>query len=218
MKWVIWVLLVVPFVSAVTIHGTVYDFGLDEVSNAIVEINTTPQQKLVAKNGLFSFDVAPGKYVLTAVAGDDSVEENISAVVDGSYVVDLILLPGFGEDFSEDIPDVGEIEGIVEDRPASHWFWWAVVFTALGIFVYFSAKPKKKKQAHHAEKEVKAVSDELHKILELLDKEGGRITQKELRKQLPHSEAKVSLMIDELEQKGVVKRIKKGRGNIIVRV
>ena len=55
-----------------------------------------------------------------------------------------------------------------------------------------------------------------NELLAIVGKEGGRVTQKEIRKKIPLSEAKISLMISELEEKGVLKRIKKGRGNIIV--
>ncbi|MBI1970479.1 hypothetical protein HYS47_01920 [Candidatus Woesearchaeota archaeon] len=60
--------------------------------------------------------------------------------------------------------------------------------------------------------------DELYgkKIIELLQKNQGRMTQKEIRKELPLSEAKVSLLITELEYAAKIKKIKKGRGNIIV--
>ena len=40
--------------------------------------------------------------------------------------------------------------------------------------------------------------------------------QKDLRKRLPWSEAKVSMMLSELEEMGIVKRIKKGRAKIVV--
>ena len=50
----------------------------------------------------------------------------------------------------------------------------------------------------------------------MIRKEGGRATQKDIRKQIPLSEAKISLMLAELEHKGVVEKIKKGRGNIII--
>jgi uncharacterized membrane protein len=46
--------------------------------------------------------------------------------------------------------------------------------------------------------------------------EGGRTTQKDLRRAIPYSEAKISLMIAELESQGKLKKIKKGRGNIII--
>jgi uncharacterized membrane protein len=49
-----------------------------------------------------------------------------------------------------------------------------------------------------------------------MEKSGGRITQLDLRKALPYSEAKVSLMITDLENRGIVKKIKKGRGNVLI--
>jgi len=52
--------------------------------------------------------------------------------------------------------------------------------------------------------------------LKFIKKEGGRTTQKEIRKNIGLGEAKVSLIITELEHKKKVKRIKKGRGNIII--
>jgi uncharacterized membrane protein len=61
------------------------------------------------------------------------------------------------------------------------------------------------------------LSSDLQGVLRVLDKNGGRMTQKELRKNFDLSEAKISLMITELESLGLVKRIKKGRGNIIIR-
>ena len=60
------------------------------------------------------------------------------------------------------------------------------------------------------------LTDLQQKILEELRKSDGRMNQKELRKLLPFSEAKVSIELDFLEEKGLVKKFKKGRGNIIV--
>lgn len=53
-------------------------------------------------------------------------------------------------------------------------------------------------------------------VLTIMEKNGGRITQLELRKLLPYSEAKVSLIVSDLENRGIVKKIKKGRGNILI--
>ena len=60
------------------------------------------------------------------------------------------------------------------------------------------------------------VDPDLKTVLDIIKKEGGRITQKELRKQIPLSEAKISLMISELEHKKIVQKVKKGRGNILI--
>lgn len=53
-------------------------------------------------------------------------------------------------------------------------------------------------------------------LVRVLKARDGRATQKELRKDLPFSEAKVSLMVSELEHDGKVTKIRKGRGNIII--
>ena len=56
----------------------------------------------------------------------------------------------------------------------------------------------------------------LDDIINIVKQHGGRTTQKEIRSQIPLSEAKICLMIAELEESDVLKKIKKGRGNIII--
>jgi uncharacterized membrane protein len=53
-------------------------------------------------------------------------------------------------------------------------------------------------------------------MLSLLAKNQGRMTQKDIRKEFPLSEAKISLIIAQLESAGKISKIKKGRGNIII--
>ena len=57
--------------------------------------------------------------------------------------------------------------------------------------------------------------DESNKVLDLIKREK-RITQKEIRNKFDLSEAKISLIITDLQNKGYVRRVKKGRGNVIV--
>lgn len=58
--------------------------------------------------------------------------------------------------------------------------------------------------------------DDLDTIYNMIVDVGGRVTQKDLRKKLPYSEAKVSLMLADLEDRGFIRKIKKGRSNIII--
>ncbi len=58
--------------------------------------------------------------------------------------------------------------------------------------------------------------DDLKELYDIILKKGGRITQKDLRKEVIYGEAKVSLMIADLEDRGLIKKIKKGRSNIII--
>lgn len=57
---------------------------------------------------------------------------------------------------------------------------------------------------------------DLKEILTIIKKAGGRITQKDLRQNLNCSEAKASLMIADLQRRGLIDKFKKGRGNILV--
>ncbi len=64
--------------------------------------------------------------------------------------------------------------------------------------------------------EESGIPSDLKEMLLVIREDGGRITQKELRMRLKYSEAKVSLMITDLEDRGMVKKVKKGRGNVII--
>jgi uncharacterized membrane protein len=61
-----------------------------------------------------------------------------------------------------------------------------------------------------------AIPSDLQEMLSIIREHGGRITQKDLRLLLNCSEAKASLMITDLEDRGLVKKVKKGRGNVII--
>ncbi|HIH23709.1 TPA: hypothetical protein HA251_01610 [Candidatus Woesearchaeota archaeon] len=67
-----------------------------------------------------------------------------------------------------------------------------------------------------AQPAIEELPAELRSIITVLENEDGRATQKELRRHIPCSEAKMSMMLTELEHKRRIERIKKGRGNIII--
>ena len=51
----------------------------------------------------------------------------------------------------------------------------------------------------------KPLPEDLKELVNILRKNGGRMTQLDLRKALPYSEAKVSLLVTDLENRGIVK-------------
>src|SRR3989344_4249785 len=54
-------------------------------------------------------------------------------------------------------------------------------------------------------------------VVGILGRYGGRMTQKELREKMPqYGEAKISLIVAELEAEGKIKKFRKGRGNVLV--
>ena len=71
-------------------------------------------------------------------------------------------------------------------------------------------------QPEEENKKEEELPADLKEILAIIHKAGGRITQKDLRQKLNCSEAKASLMIADLQRRGLIDKFKKGRGNILV--
>ena len=210
--------LIIPFVMlllfpqlvfSATIYGTIYDLSLDKAKDVRVEINTEPKQLYVSKNGSYAFNVPNGNYKVEAKQYignflESSVLENITVKDDGNYVLDLILFPSLDEGELE--YDIDIINPFPETRTNIQLL---ILFLVIAFIVFYiirntSFKAKKEEDI------------DLERIIKIIKQEGGRTTQKHIRKQIPLSEAKISLMIDELEHKGVIEKIKKGRGNIII--
>ncbi|TKJ16913.1 hypothetical protein CEE44_00045 [Candidatus Woesearchaeota archaeon B3_Woes] len=206
-------LFLVNFVTATTLHGTIYSFDLEKRTDAIVSVDSVPPQTKVAKDGTYSFDLPFGEYTITASYNQDnskeSASENIRIEKEGSFILDLILFPSFEEEellFEEAEQEVAEHEYFEEPN---YLALIIIVILGFGIIIYLILKYKK----HTKKPEVTDLTDE---VIDFIKKQGGRTTQKDIRKQFPLSEAKISLVVSELEHKNLVKRIKKGRGNIIV--
>jgi uncharacterized membrane protein len=217
-------LLIVDIASAAVIHGSVYSFDLERRMNAIVSVDSNPPQTVVAKDGKYSFELGLGEYTISAYysgkEGREEVKEDIKVEKEGSFVLDLILFPSFEEEETllerTEEPVIDE-QVLERDASALTIILFVVAVIGLGIAGSLVARYGKVLKKVTAEVEKSKIGDDLSsKVLEFIKEEDGRTTQKEIRKKFPYSEAKISLVISELEEKGVVARIKKGRGNIIV--
>jgi len=216
--------LVIPFVNAATLHGAVYDFELKPALNAIVFVNSNPEQRFVAKDGTYSFTLEKGSYVVRAVLAENkeviaSTQETVSIRQDGDFTLDLVLFPTFGD--LESLLNQTSIEVPVEEDSIPVWSLVILGLLFLAVLVFFLFRKNKKIESKEklVEKESvkETLDDDLGKdILKIVKEEGGRILQKEIRKRSKFSEAKISLVISQLESEGRIKKIKKGRGNIIV--
>jgi len=199
--------------SAATIHGKIYDwYTLEPMKNVIVEVNSTPSQCMVAKSATYSFDLPPGNYLIQARYYENNVltlytEENITIIEEGDYVLDLIMLPAVDEEIM-DIPDVE-----INENHEEIWIYlfFGIVSGIIVMLFFFKRKKRVKEVVDYGE-----LPEDLKEVISIIQQNGGRITQKELRKRLSLSEAKISLMITDLENRGLVTKIKKGRGNVII--
>lgn len=305
---------------AATIHGTVYEWNsFKPLDNAVVEINSTPEQYFVATNAEYSFNLTPGTYQITAnyFEGNTTVYTATEEVVisdRGEYVHDLLLFPTYEEEEllepeEFEVPDLNfeETESVSQKNYQTVLLVSAfLVFIALLLAGYFlrmrhrkrpevkvhfpgeneelkalqagspikdaefseeieadsienpvettvinpelsatitekadypadkdkfvqQTKPQEPDRWHFpfsSKEQNKSNSDilknsrinlpeDLKELLELIRNSGNRVTQREIRKKSPYSESKVSLMLSDLEERGLIEKFKRGRGNII---
>jgi len=207
--------MLIPFfslycVDAATVHGTIYDSDIEVVNGVIVTINTLPEQTSVASQGDYSFEVNVGDYFIEFEYFEEnqlvySQIEEISIIEEGNYLIDIILLPNLNDDITEDNLDVIN----PYNGSSTYWIVYIILLLIVSYFVWRKIKNPPLKKTSLEE-------DDIKKVLEVIQKEGGRTTQKDIRKKLFLSEAKASLILTELEHDKKIRRIKKGRGNIII--
>ena len=212
-----------------TVHGTIYDlWTFTPLENVVIKVysDSTPGPQTVALDGTYSLTLDPGTYTIEArYYGDTTViydaEETITLQQNDNLLLDLIMFPTFEEN---ELPENYDIIPEEEEAEAGAEFPWLGLIAVLIIVVALAVLFYHRKISRPVEKEVTAppparvvgLPDDLKEVLDIVRESGGRINQLELRQKLPYSEAKVSLMIADLEDRGLVRKIKKGRGNIIV--
>jgi len=215
-NWKIFLLILTSLIFFISIsqgaviHGKIYsweDFSI--LPNTVVTINTTPEQRVVSDDGSYSFNVSLGNYRIEAfyyINGELKyyASENITVRTEGSYNIDLLLFPVLPEINNS----LGEINFEVSVEERNYILYPIFIAIAILIFAYFKLRIRKRDVK-------KDVPEDLKMLVEEIKKAGGRVTQKELRERLKISEAKLSLMLADLERRGVIEKVKKGRGNII---
>lgn len=207
----------ISFSQATTIYGNVYGPDLALLKYSIIEINSTPSQNMVAVNGNYSFNLPQGIYEITAIYQSKTLglitKEIIVVNSDGDFVHDLILFDTLDvENITFD--EEGLINDTVNQSAIQYDFSTVVIVILLFLIILFIYLIRKRKKQN---KKIEEISNDevLNKIYDIIKREK-RVNQKEIRKEIGMSEAKISLVIADLESRGLVKKIKVGRGNIII--
>lgn len=275
----------VPFLTdsniTATVHGSTYAWDtLEPLNDTVININSNPPQSIVAKNGMYSFELSPGDYIITARYYQNNTltysKETTFKIEDkGSYVFDLLLYqvsknPVMGTTVAkiDNLNSVNPTEQTKNEFSTRSYFPIALaLFLFLGGGYKLSRKHKKMKNNRFQERKssiseflVKVLSKsigpggrsesgnigeavsitepiidpvknseietaalnklplstDLREILNVIQGYKGRITQKDLRSRLEYSEVKVSLLLSELEKRGLIKKFKNGRENIVI--
>jgi uncharacterized membrane protein len=214
----VFLLLIIDIAAAAVIHGTVYNLDLEKQPNTVITVNSTPKQTLVSKDSSYTFQLPAGSYAIKAEYNEDTTTEAITIKEEGTYVLDLILFPSFLE---EDLLEEEIEEPVLEDEyfktpvPAVYYITLVIAIVIIAIAIYLIIRYKKLAKKLPKEEKLEGEADELDKIYEFI-KKNKRVLQKQIRKKFPSSEAKISLILKELEHKGKIEKIKKGRGNLII--
>ncbi|MBI4361731.1 MAG: hypothetical protein HY558_01005 [Euryarchaeota archaeon] len=221
-------LLLAPPALGVRLEGRAYDYSnLDPIDWAIIEVyqNTTLQQRKVAEKGTYSFNLTPGSYrivarLLRGATVELQTEENLTLREDRTH--DLILLPLL--DIEEGLlPPNLSIETLGETRapPASRrpstlppLILAAAIAAALGALLGWRWWRRRPSPAPAPPPS--GLPEDLQAALRILQEAGGRMNQKDLRRRLGYSEAKVSLLVADMEERKLLRKVKRGRGNILM--
>jgi uncharacterized membrane protein len=234
------ILLIVSLISgaqAATLHGTIYEWSdFDKpLKNAIVEVNSTPAQYMIATTGTYSFNLSPGGYLIKAKYFRNNIleyttEEDIRIDHEGDFVHDLLLFPPTDTEYEYlgDINLTEEMNTKSETNYNTYIALFLIILLLISIILYWFKRtrsstsnitvnePSPAPAPIIAENKSGELPSDLRELYNLIQKMGGRATQKELREKMAYSEAKVSLMLDDLESKSLIKKFKKGRSNIII--
>jgi uncharacterized membrane protein len=214
-----------------TVHGTIYDlWTFEPLENVVIKAysGSTLRQQIFSTDGTYSLFLYSGSYTITAkyyykgttLMYED--EENIALQANDNLTLDLIMFPTFEENELSDNYSIPLDEGGVEAGNVWLALGVVLVIVAAGALAFYYLKILSRRKPASAEKvempsaRIVGLPDDLGEVMDVIMVSGGRINQVDLRQKLPHSEAKVSLMIADLEDRGLVRKIKKGRGNIIV--
>lgn len=226
-------LLLIPATYGAKVSGFIYDKELNIVQDVVIEINSTPNQRQISRNGGYSFDVEPGNYSIIASLSQNYVtktiaQEEITVTGNGEFIVDLVIFPDI------------DLEQDFKPYRVYLLFFGLAILIFVAIFtgykwykrrknsnkenkieykIHYDHEGDQKTQENIEPIKVQYESDDdklKRKILTLISENDNQISQKELRKKIPLSEAKISQVITELTNEGKIQKIKQGRINIII--
>jgi len=199
-------LLFIALASAGQVYGEIYKSSMERPNSTIIEIEGQFSYRMVSEKPNFSIYLPEGEYAISASAFDEKgnlqyyASEDVS-IGDGDQRIDLVLKPA----------DEGPLAmGLM-----------AMVFIICASLAFFILRKKGHQPnapATAIEPKAPRLDPDARALITALDNMEGRATQKELKESLKFSDSKLSLILTELEHYGLIRKFKKGRGNIIKKI
>jgi len=192
--------------SAAFVYGEIYDSELEKHEKTVIKVTGRFSYQLVTDKANYSFFLPEGDYIISASSFKEGqliqYAEEKASVGNTDQRIDLVLEPVNSYDW------ILQLVGIV-----------AAILITFGIGIELFLYKKRIRIGPESdvqnEPKTKELDEEAEKVLKAIDTFEGRVNQKELRETLNYSDAKLSLILTELEHAGKIKKFKRGRGNII---
>ncbi len=196
--------LLASLCSAAFVHGDIYSGDLQKLNRTVIRVDGPFSYQLVTDRANYSIYLPEGDYRISASVSDGYgntalyAEEAVKVGSDDQRM-DLVLRPAWRMEYT--------------------FALLAFVIVACA-FLWARRQGGIPRPHHEAPAARKAVEpdEDAKAVLRALDGFEGRATQKELKEALGFSDAKLSLILSELESLGSIRKFKSGRGNIIKKV
>ena len=169
----------------------------------------------------FLGEITPRDLDLEIIASEDFFTKSQQEIMQ----FDLVLLPEelrniLPEDLQTDENKTdtnnGNTNGDNKETDYTPFIIAFVLGTIIFVVGYFFIQKKQKEvEPEDDDKINEELDDDCKKVLKILGENEGRMNQKEIRDILNFSETKMSLVVAELETVKKIKKIKKGRQNIL---
>jgi len=234
-------ILLHTFLFSTTIYGSLYNANDMKKLNQVVVLveynNATIFQRVFDKT--YSLDLNNGAYTIRAYTYENKTIKYYASyninVRDKDISLDMLLAPyelyKMMPDFKQPDLPIPEAETNKNGNRTISLLLPLIVFLAILIFggyVLFTnanemakREDKAKRRANMKtaddgkDRDDKTLDEDCLSVIAVLHENGNRMKQKEIRDILNFSESKMSLIITELEVSGYIKKIKRGRQNIL---
>lgn len=206
-RFILLILLFLNLAFSGYVYGEIYSYTFEKLDSAVIKIEGSFSYQFVAHSSNYSIHLPEGEYKISASSYNEQgnlelyAEEEIN-VGEENQRIDLILTPVINLYYLLGI-------GII------------ILIIIAAILIKLRRTPAPKSMEPEQKQEVKkslSLDEDAKKVLQALESFEGRATQKEIKETLNFSDAKLSLILTELEEYDYIKKFKRGRGNIIKKI
>ncbi|MFH1785133.1 MAG: hypothetical protein ABH842_01775 [Candidatus Micrarchaeota archaeon] len=225
MRLLVLFMLCLTLLHSTTISGKIYDAdNMKPLNNTIITVENSDNNVVLQQvcDSPYNVEIETGNYTFRAYYFDNGSLKYYSdyniQVNQNNMQLDLILMPyellSLSPGFNPP-PAVNPSNTVNNSNPNDQTIVdYSLYIIVLAIVIVFTLAWffLRKTPVTSLEPEL---DDDCIKVLKILGENEGRMVQKELREILKFSETKMSIIITELEVSGYIKKIKKGRGNVL---